>query len=92
MIIHTVLLDLDPDKPVEIDAALEGLRSLATLPGVVSMTVRSARGVRCWWCWSKRVPALALAVNAPISTSGWPSSRRSSSPPAYPVAPATAME
>ena len=29
-------------------------------------------------------------VRAPISTSGWPSSRRSSSPPAYPLAPATA--
>ena len=38
MIIHTVLLDLDPDKPVEIDAAIEGLRALASLPGVVSMT------------------------------------------------------
>ena len=29
-------------------------------------------------------------VRAPISTAGWPSSRRSSSPPAYPLAPATA--
>ena len=29
-------------------------------------------------------------MSAPISTSGWPSSRRSSSPPAYPLAPATA--
>ncbi len=32
----------------------------------------------------------APAVTAPISTAGWLSSRRSSSPPAYPVAPATA--
>lgn len=38
MIVHTVLLDLDPAKPAEIDAALDGLRSLVTLPGVVSMT------------------------------------------------------
>jgi len=37
MIVHSVLLDLDPAKPAEIDAALIGLRSLAALPGVVSM-------------------------------------------------------
>lgn len=36
-IIHTVLLDLDPAKPAESDAAIEGLRSLVSLPGVVSM-------------------------------------------------------
>ena len=35
-------------------------------------------------------PRWMPAVSAPISTSGWPSSRRSSSPPAYPLAPATA--
>ena len=35
-------------------------------------------------------PALPPAVSAPISTSGWARSRRSSSPPAYPLAPATA--
>lgn len=38
MIVHTVLLDLDPAKPAEIDAALDGLRSLVSLPGVVSLT------------------------------------------------------
>ena len=38
----------------------------------------------------QRRPALAPAVTAPISTSGCASSSRSSSPPAYPVAPATA--
>ena len=36
-IVHTVLLDLDPARPAEIDAAIEALRSLAALPGVVSM-------------------------------------------------------
>jgi hypothetical protein len=36
-IVHTVLLDLDPAKPAEVEAAIEGLRSLASLPGVVSM-------------------------------------------------------
>ena len=38
MIVHSVLLDLDPDKPTEIAAALEGLRSLSSLPGVISMS------------------------------------------------------
>lgn len=38
MIVHTVLLDLDPAKPEEIAAALTGLSSLSALPGVVSMT------------------------------------------------------
>jgi hypothetical protein len=36
-IVHTVLLDLDPAKPAEAEAALDALRSLAALPGVVSM-------------------------------------------------------
>jgi len=57
---------------------------------VVSTTVRSASGRRCWWWDSRELPELAPAVRAPISTSGWASSNRSSSPPAYPVAPATA--
>ncbi|GAA3522475.1 hypothetical protein GCM10022234_18280 [Aeromicrobium panaciterrae] len=39
MIVHTVLLELDPDKTAEIDAAVQGLRSLAALPGVISMSV-----------------------------------------------------
>ncbi len=37
MIVHTVLLELDADKPAEIETALVGLRSLAQLPGVISM-------------------------------------------------------
>ena len=37
-------------------------------------------------------PALEPAVSAPIRASGWPRSRRSTSPPAYPLAPATATE
>lgn len=37
MIVHTVLLDLDPSKPEETQTALAGLTSLAALPGVVSM-------------------------------------------------------
>ena len=43
--------------------------------------LEAAEASRRRWC---------RAVRAPISTSGWPSSRRSSSPPAYPLAPATA--
>ena len=39
-----------------------------------------------------RSPALEPPVSAPISTSGWASSSRRTSPPAYPLAPATATE
>ena len=38
-IVHTVLLDLDPELPAEAVAAVEALRGLASLPGVRSMTV-----------------------------------------------------
>ena len=64
----------------------------ARLSGVVAVIVRPASGVRCWWWVRSSVPALAPAVSAPIFTSGWPRSSRSNSPPAYPVAPATATE
>ena len=53
-------------------------------------STRSASGTRCGWCAPSASPALEPAVSAPISTSGCASSRRSSSPPAYPLAPATA--
>ena len=53
-------------------------------------STRSASGTRCGWSAPSVSPALLPAVRAPISTSGWPRSRRSSSPPAYPLAPATA--
>ena len=49
---------------------------------------RAAR--RCGCSEPSVSPALEPPVSAPISTPGWPSSRRSTSPPAYPLAPATA--
>ncbi len=49
-----------------------------------------ARGTRCGWSAPSISPALDPAVTAPISTSGCDSSSRSTSPPAYPLAPATA--
>src|SRR5512144_1866343 len=54
--------------------------------GSVGSSTRSASGVRCGWTAPSRCPALPPAVTEPISISG---SRRSS-PPAYPLAPATA--
>ena len=59
-------------------------------PTVVGSSTRSASGTRCGWRAPSGWPALLAPVRAPISTPGWPSSRRSSSPPAYPLAPATA--
>ena len=53
-------------------------------------STRSASGVRCGWRDPSLPPALLPAVTAPTSTSGCARSRRSSSPPAYPLAPATA--
>ena len=38
-IVHTVLLDLDPERPRETEEALAALSGLASLPGVRSMTV-----------------------------------------------------
>lgn len=38
-IIHSVLFDFDLTAPEAVTTALEGLRSLATLPGVVSSAV-----------------------------------------------------
>ena len=58
---------------------------------MVSSSTRSASGTRCGCRAPSGWPALEAPVRAPISTSGWPSSRRSSSPPAYPLAPATAI-
>src|SRR4051812_20213656 len=63
----------------------------ARVSGVVSARTRPARGTRWGWWTPSFVPALLAAVSVPISTSGWARSRRSSSPPAYPLAPATAM-
>ena len=57
---------------------------------LVSSSTRSASGTRCGCRPPSGWPALDAPVRAPISTSGCPSSRRSSSPPAYPLAPATA--
>jgi hypothetical protein len=59
--------------------------------GVVSSRTRSASGSRCGCSAPSRAPALPPAVNVPISTSGWASRSRNSSPPAYPLAPATAI-
>ncbi len=39
MIVHTVLFELDPTKRDEVDAALDALRSLVVLDGVLSMIV-----------------------------------------------------
>ncbi len=50
--------------------------------GVVGPRTRSASGSRCGWCSPRSEPAFEAAVRAPISVSGWPSSSRSSSPPA----------
>ncbi len=62
----------------------------ASVSALVSTRTRSASGTRCGWRLPSVSPALLPAVSAPISTCGWASSRRSSSPPAYPLAPATA--
>ena len=62
----------------------------ASVSAVVSSSTRSASGTRCGWSRPSGSPALEPAVTAPISTSGCASSRRSTSPPAYPLAPATA--
>ena len=62
----------------------------ARVSGVVSSRTRSASGTRCGWRVPSGSPALEPPVSAPISTSGWASSRRRTSPPAYPLAPATA--
>lgn len=61
----------------------------------VGSTTRWASGVRCGWCSPSVLPALVAAVSAPILSrpsayAGCPSSRRRISPPAYPLAPATA--
>src|SRR6478609_6703544 len=62
----------------------------ASVSGVVSSRTWSASGCRCGCTAPRRVPAFEAAVSAPIRRSGWPSSSRRISPPAYPLAPATA--
>ena len=75
-----------PVRQGEEDDVVAGEASAAS----VSPSTRSASGSRCGWSAPSVAPALEPAVRAPISTSGWDSSSRSSSPPAYPLAPATA--
>ena len=59
--------------------------------GVVSSRTWSASGSRCGCTRPEaRCRRCEAAVSAPIRTSGWPSSSRRISPPAYPLAPATA--
>ncbi len=55
-----------------------------------SAKTRPARSGRCGWTSTTSRPADDPAASGPTSISGCPSSRRSSSPPAYPLAPATA--
>src|SRR5215207_830410 len=62
----------------------------ARVSRLVSSRTRSASGVRCGCRDPSVSPALLPAVSAPISTWGCPRRRRSTSPPAYPLAPATA--
>jgi len=38
-VVHTVLFELDPELPDAVDAAVDALRALRSLPGVISMTV-----------------------------------------------------
>src|SRR5262249_21342091 len=63
--------------------------AVASSAGSVSAKWRSSP-TRCWCTVPTAAPALACAVAATISSSGCPAMRRSSSPPAYPLAPATA--
>ena len=57
---------------------------------VVSSRSRSASGVRWGWTEPSGCPAFEEAVSAPTSSSGCWRRRRTTSPPAYPLAPATA--
>ena len=38
-VVHAVLFELDPEQPDAVGAAVEALRALRSLPGVVSMVV-----------------------------------------------------
>lgn len=38
-VVHAVLFELDPEQPDAVDAAVDALRALRSLPGVISMTV-----------------------------------------------------
>src|SRR6478736_3125848 len=63
----------------------------------VASSTRPTNGRRCGWCSATVVPVLAAAVSAPMVSrpsayAGCPRSSRRISPPAYPLAPATATD
>ena len=60
--------------------------------GVVSCRVRWPSESRCGWTAASGCPAFWWAVTVVTSSSGCVLSSRRSSPPAYPLAPATATE
>src|SRR6478609_422182 len=63
----------------------------------VASSTRPTNGSRCGWCSATVVPALAAAVSAPMVSrpsayAGCPRISRRISPPAYPLAPASATD
>ena len=77
-----------PDSPC--GSARKTTSACASTSTSVATNARSASGVSCGCRSVTRFPSLEPAASGPTSKDGWPSSSRTSSPPAYPEAPATA--